>query len=135
MPIFQTKKRYRKTLLYFCGNSEEWDNLIVKNSRYNKEVYVCEPSLAVKYPSGIKVIRSLNTARRFVLGLSPESNAIVFVNATKDPRLTDENTDPFLVRVKYLVRRLNIDRIAELLKSGFIDIGCRRNIGNLKVYK
>lgn len=131
MPIFQTKNEYRKEVMYFCGNYQDWNNLIIKNSAVNKEVFVCDPK-PPKYPEHIKVIRSLDTAHRFLLGFGGE-NSIVFINA--ETMLNFQNVNnPFWNRTNCLIFKISIRQLVPLLKSGLLEISCRRSIGELRIY-
>ena len=53
-------------LKYFYGTNEEWIQLIEKTKRSTrKEVIVCDPYFKQRnYPKSVKVIRSIDTARR-----------------------------------------------------------------------
>ena len=132
MPIFQTKKECSKEILYFCGDSKDWDNLIIKNSALAKETFVCDPSPSKYYPKHIKLIRSIDTAHRFLLGFGGE-NSIVFINTERISNF-DNASNPFWNRTNCLVLKLNIKQLTPLLKSGFLEISCRRSIGKLRIY-
>ena len=70
--VFLTKLRY------FYGTDKEWVNLIEWVRKNKKEmIIVCDPHPNLKnYPKNIKVIRSINTAKR-TLSLR---NSIVFLS-------------------------------------------------------
>lgn len=132
MPIFQTKREYSKEVLYFCGSSKDWDNLIIKNSTLAKETFVCDPK-PPKYPKHIKIIRSIDTAHRFLLGFSSKQDSIVFINAERNSNFNLED-NPFWSRTDCLVFKISIRQLMSLLKSGFLEINCRRNISKLRIY-
>ena len=132
MPIFQPKNTYRKETLYFCGNSQDWNNLIVKNSVAAKDVFLCDPCPCAKYPKHIKVIRSIDTAKRFLLGFGG-TNSIVFINAEQIPKFSDTD-NPFWNRTDCMVIKISIRQLVPLLKSGFLEISSKRRIKSLKFY-
>ena len=132
MPIFQTKREYNNEVLYFCGSSKDWDNLIIKNSMLVKETFVCDPNPPKYYPKNIKVIRSIDTAHRFLLGFGGE-NSIVFINAERIPNFNNAN-NPFWNRMDCLVFKVNIKQLTSLLKSGLLEISCRRSISKVRLY-
>lgn len=132
MPIFQPKQAYVKETLYFCGSSQDWDNLIIKNSLIAKDVFVCDPCLCVKYPKHIKVIRSMDTARRFLLGFGG-ANSIVFINAERNPKFADTDS-PFWNRTNCMIIKMNIKQLVPLLKSGFLEVSSKKNIRYLRFY-
>ena len=133
MPIFQTNEQSYKEVLYFCGNSQDWDNLIIKNSLAAKDVFVCDPTLSTQYPKHVKVIRSIDTAHRFLLGFGGR-NSIVFINTE---RIMDFKNvrDLFWNRTNLLIFKMNIRQLSPLLKSGFLEISSRRSINRLRIYE
>ncbi len=132
MPIFQPKNAYSKEILYFCGSSQDWDKLIIKNSIAAKDVFVCDPCPHTHYPKHIKIIRSIDTAKRFLLGFGG-TNSIVFINAERNPKFS--NTDnPFWNRTDCMVIKMSIKQFVPLLKSGFLEISSKRRIRNFKFY-
>ncbi len=71
------KDKFLKKLKYFCGTDEEWVNLIKKVRDHTKgEIIVCDSHpMSRNYPKDVKVIRSINTAKRVLYF----SGAIVFL--------------------------------------------------------
>lgn len=132
MPIFQPKRAYSKETLYFCGSSQNWDNLIIKNSLIAKDVFVCDPCLCTKYPKHIKVIRSMDTTKRFLLGFGGASS-IVFINAERNPKFANAD-NPFWNRTNCMIIKMNIKQLIPLLKSGFLEISSKKNIRYLRFY-
>lgn len=133
MPIFQTKREHNNEILYFCGESKDWDNLIIKNSALAKETFVCDPNPPKYYPKHIRVIRSTDTAHRFLLGFNNRKDSIIFINAERSYNFNLED-NPFWTRTSCLVFKVSIKQLTPLLKSGFLEVSCRRNIGKLRVY-
>ena len=132
MPIFQLKKDYKKEVLCFCGSSEDWDSLIIKNSLAFKDVFVCDPSVCTRYPKHVKVIRSVDTARRFLLGFGG-TNSIVFINAEQNPKFTDVD-NLFWSRADCMVLKMSIKQLIPLLKSDFIEMSSKKDIKHLRFY-
>ena len=79
-------------LKYFYGTNEEWIQLIEKTKRSTrKEVVVCDPYFKQRnYPKSVKVIRSIDTARRTLF----LTNFIIFL--TSDDKWTKGKINLYL---------------------------------------
>ena len=134
MPLYSSSHEHtNKRLLFFCGDDYEWDQLIIKNCKATKDVYLCDSTAPRKYyPSEIKVIRSELTARRTIAGFDL-SKATIFV---KDKNVVSKVTfENVFFKAKYFIAKAPLQYILKLLKEGEIEPFSSKNIRYLKKYR
>ena len=134
MVLYSTRIAENRRLLYFWGDRLTWDNLIVKNRKAFKNVYVFDPYVNHHYyPKEIKLITSEQTAKRLT-NIRLEKS-IVFINGnSKDVNNLLGNS---WLWCEITILNVELGTIIYGLKKGIkvLEPSSRRNIRYLSKYK